>query len=103
MVMDGLTMTQAVELIKGLRGPALVALDDGVIKFDMNLILHGEASTDEAGRWYQVPLSRCSSMEEIVGWVSHLCLAHSRWVTPALIDDFIDVACRANNLEVPRV
>ena len=47
---------------------------------------------------YNIPLSSCKKHEQILGWVHHLC--EKTWMTPEVLERFIEVACRENGLEL---
>jgi len=47
---------------------------------------------------YNILLSECTSHEQILSWVHHLC--EKTWMTPDVLERFIDVACSANELEL---
>ncbi len=47
---------------------------------------------------YIIELTRCDSYEKILGWVHHLC--EKTWMTTSLIEKFIEVAVKANNLDI---
>jgi len=48
---------------------------------------------------YNIPLVRCSSYAEILGWVNHL--TEKTWMSTEVLRRFIVVACNANKLDVP--
>ena len=50
---------------------------------------------------YNIPLSRCSTYAEILGWAHHL--TEKTWVSTEVLRRFIAVACDANKLDVPHV
>jgi hypothetical protein len=49
---------------------------------------------------YNISLSECTTHEQILRWVYHLC--GKTWMTPPVLERFIAVACRANELELPK-
>jgi hypothetical protein len=48
---------------------------------------------------YNIPLNRCRSYPEILGWSLHL--SEKTWMTTKLIREFIHVALQANKLGRP--
>lgn len=50
---------------------------------------------------YDLPLNRCRTQAEILGWLPHL--SGKRWMTGARVAQFIRLACEARGFEVPRI
>ena len=64
----------------------LVALDGDVIRITVRYP-------------YEVPLDRCATHQDILGWVVHL--SRKTWMTPAMLRTFVHKACDGNGLKVP--
>lgn len=47
---------------------------------------------------YNISLSGCKTHEQILSQVHHLC--EKTWMTPEVLERFIEVACRASGLEL---
>jgi len=45
---------------------------------------------------YNISLSGCKTHDQVLSWVNHLC--DKTWMTPEVLQRFIEVACRANGL-----
>ncbi len=48
---------------------------------------------------YNIELSRCDSLEKILGWATHLC--EKSWMTADLLRRFIHISARAHGLSIP--
>lgn len=46
---------------------------------------------------YEIELERLNTPQKILGWVYHLC--GKNWVTPSVIEEFIDFATTATGQE----
>lgn len=55
--------------------------------------------TDELGHTYDVPLTRCSTHAQVLGWSFHLL--EKCWADGRLVREFIRIALRINNLYHP--
>ncbi|MDT7044216.1 hypothetical protein [Candidatus Nitronereus thalassa] len=49
---------------------------------------------------YNISLSDCRTHQQILSWVHHLC--EKTWMAPEVLEKFIEVACRANGLELKK-
>lgn len=47
---------------------------------------------------YVIELNRCSTPEEILGWVEHLC--SKGWITLKVIRRFVNLASNAHNIAI---
>jgi len=52
----------------------------------------------DIGSPYRIELSRCNTHEKIVDWVLHL--SEKVWITPAIIQRFIELAAQENGLAI---
>ncbi len=50
---------------------------------------------------YNIPLNKCNTLENILGWVIHLL--EKDWVTKDIVDEFIETALKEHNLTRPPV
>jgi hypothetical protein len=66
---------------------------DGAIRFHFTTI---SGPTE-----YDVPLDRCRTRTQILGWILHL--SGKRWMTGARVAHFIRLACEARGIEVPMI
>ena len=71
----------------------LVERVDGGIRFH---ITTGNGPTE-----YDVPLDRCRTRTQILGWIRHL--AGKQWMTREHVAHFIRLACEAQRIEVPSI
>ena len=49
---------------------------------------------------YEIHLSRCNTPEKLLGWILHLC--EKTWMSPAVLERFIEVAEEANHITIER-
>lgn len=47
---------------------------------------------------YEIDLKRCSTHQEILAWVHHL--VGKFWITPDLIEDFIELTTQYHRIEI---
>ena len=50
---------------------------------------------------YNIPLTRCKTLDEILAWVFHL--SEKTWIEREDLRYFIRLACNENNIDVPSV
>lgn len=65
-----------------------VSVNDGVITINV----HGE---------YNIELNRCDTPEKIIAWVLHL--GDKTWMSREILQRFVVVALRANELDIPLI
>lgn len=81
--------TQARRMVSEVRKNSRVHLDGKCIGFD----------TGKRNYVYRFLLSRCDTERKILHWIHHL--ARKKWVTSEMLDDFITLACRYHNINLP--
>lgn len=67
-------------------------MDQQVYVQDGNIVVNVEYE-------YDIEISSCSSYARILGWVQQLLTKN--WITPAILEEFIQIALREANLEEP--
>ena len=72
---------------------ALAERVNGAIRFHI--------TTSNRPTKYDLPLNRCRTHAEILGWLLHL--SNKQWMTREHVAHFIRLACEARGIEVPRI
>lgn len=70
----------------------------GVEVYAVEVYVDGDFVVLQASYDYAIPLDQCGTSERILGWVSHLC--QKTWVTPDVIQRFIDIAAGENGVKI---
>ena len=75
---------------------ATVFVRDRCIIIDVERIF--AAQGEARGEDYEIDLARCSTHQEILNWTHHLI--EKKWMSKALLRQFIQVALKANDLRL---
>lgn len=72
------------------RMEILVSVKEGHIVIDLDELIG-------TGGDYNIPLDKCSTPTEIIGWVKHL--SEKTWMTNDVMGRFVSVACAENGID----
>ena len=80
-------------------GKSTDELFDALMARESFVTVDDECITINVKYEYQISRDRCSTTEQIFGWMVHLC--EKTWMNPIILREFAYKACAAAGLEMP--